>query len=107
MGAALPTGRGRSVSGNKVITSISASPEVVRAILNECMMITGDTNYGAQARKVLSLFKSYETYAYSAGNIKTLDVSFKTIDTIQYSDVVRYANWMKNVVKKETTTTSP
>ena len=107
VGAALPTGRGRSVSGNKVITSISASPEVVRAILNECMMITGDTNYGAQARKVLSLFKSYETYAYSAGNIKTLDVSFKTIDTIQYSDVVRYANWMKNVVKKETTTTSP
>ena len=104
VGAALPTGRGRSVSGNKVITSISASPEVVRAILNECMMITGDATYGAQARKVLSLFKSYETYAYAAGTIKTLDVSFKTIDTIQYSDVVRYANWMKNVVKKETTT---
>ena len=107
VGSALPTGRGRSASGNKVITSISASPEVVRAILNECMMITGDTNYGAQARKVLSLFKSYENEANGTGKTKTLDLSFKTIDTIQYSDVVRYANWMKNVVKKETTTTSP
>ncbi len=97
VGTALPTGRGRSATGNRVLASISASPEVVRAILNECMMLTGDPDRGAQAKKVLSLFKSYESFAYVEGEAKTLDVSFKTIDTIQYSDVVRYNNWMKNV----------
>ena len=99
VGTALPTKRGRTATGNNTITSISASPEVVRAILNECMMMTGDTSdNGTYAKKVLAVFKSYENYAYATGEVKTIDVSLKTIDTIQYSDVVRYSNWMKNVV---------
>jgi hypothetical protein len=96
-GNSIPGKRGRSEAGNKVLASISASPEVVRSILSECMMMTGDDTYGAQARLLLSLFKSYESFAYAEGSVKTLDVNYKTIDTIQCSDVVRYSNWMKNV----------
>ena len=100
----LPIGRSRSgASGTKIITSISASPEVVRAILNECMGMTGDSTSGAYAKKVLNMFKSHENFAHMEGVIKTVDVSFKTIDTIQYSDVVRYNNWMKNVSVAATT----
>jgi hypothetical protein len=62
-------------------------------------MMTGDTSdNGTYAKKVLAVFKSYENYAYATSEVKTIDVSLKTIDTIQYSDVVRYSNWMKNVV---------
>ena len=96
-GNSIPGNRGRSAAGNRVLASISASPEVVRSILSECMMMTGDDEYGAQARLLLSLFKSYESFAYAEGSVKTLDVNYKTIDTIQCSDVVRYSNWMKNV----------
>ncbi|MBR0146332.1 MAG: hypothetical protein IJM25_06715 [Eubacterium sp.] len=107
----LPSNRSVATTGNSTITSISASPEVVRAILNECMMMIGDsTDNGTNARKVLSVFKSYENYAYATGDVKTIDVSYKTIDTIQYSDVVRYSNWMKNVAdvpKAEPATTGP
>ena len=100
----LPIGRSRSgASGTKILTSISASPEVVRAILNECMGMTGDPTSGAYAKKVLNMFKSHENFAHMEGVIKTVDVSFKTIDTIQYSDVVRYNNWMKNVSVAATT----
>ena len=99
-----PTGRGRTAAGDSTITSISASPEVVRAILNECMTMTGDTSdNGTYAKKVLAVFKSYEKYAYATSEVKTIDVSLKTIDTIQYSDVVRYSNWMKNVVAEPKT----
>ena len=113
VGSALPTSREReNATGDRVITSISASPEVVRTILNECMMLTGDTTgKGTQAKKLLSVFKSYEKYAYATAEVKTIDVSLKTIDTIQYSDVVRYSNWMKNVIAEakepEPATTSP
>ena len=111
VGAALPSRRGRNATGDRIITSISASPEVVRAVLNECMMMTGDTSdNGTYAKKVLSVFKSYENYAYATSEVKTIDVNLKTIDTIQYSDVVRYSNWMKNVVaepKSESAVTEP
>ena len=103
----LPIGRSRSgASGTKILTSISASPEVVRAILNECMGMTGDSISGAYAKKVLNMFKSHENFAHMEGVIKTVDVSFKTIDTIQYSDVVRYNNWMKNVSVSAATATA-
>jgi hypothetical protein len=112
VGSQLPTDRYvKGLTGNNTITSISASPEVVRAILNECMMMIGDSSdNGSNARKVLSVFKSYENYAYATGDVKTIDVNYKTIDTIQYSDVVRYSNWMKNVAdvpKTEPATTGP
>ena len=112
VGSQLPTDRYvKGLTGNNTITSISASPEVVRAILNECMMMIGESSdNGSNARKVLSVFKSYENYAYATGDVKTIDVNYKTIDTIQYSDVVRYSNWMKNVAdvpKTEPATTGP
>ena len=97
VGAALPTNRGRSATGNQVLSSISASPEVVRSILNECISLLSDSDYGAAARSVLRVFKSYEPYANMTTDISTVSINVKTIDTIQYSDVVRYANWMKNV----------
>ncbi len=87
----------RDEDNAQIITSISASPEVVRSILTECMGLTSDTNYGTMAKKVLNVFKAYENFAHIENEIKTIDVSYKTIDTIQYSDVVRYNNWMKNV----------
>ena len=85
-------------TGDRIITGISASPEVVRAILNECMMMTGESGTdGTLAKLILNLFKSHEKFAYLPSAYKTIDVSYKTIDTIRYSDVVRYNNWMKNV----------
>ena len=96
-GASFSDKRGRLAEGNRILTSISASPEVVRSILSECMMSTGDEDYGEAAKLLLGLFKSYETFGYAEGVNKVVDVSFKTIDTIQCSDVVRFSNWMKNV----------
>jgi len=91
------------IAGDKIfinnggLTSIGASPEVVRATLNECMTLINNATMGAAAKKCLLCFKSYEKQAYNPSADNTFDTKFKTIDTIQYSDVVQYANWMKNV----------
>ena len=118
---------GLIISGDKIyiqndITSISASPEVCKAIMTELQ-----TEKDVDAEKVLRLFNGYS----SAYDDKTLDelkalcaerhitydadsatkdslisllISYdnngdntvKKINTIDYSDVVKYSNWMKN-----------
>ena len=94
---------GLIIAGDKIfidngkLNSIGASPEVVRAALNECMTLVNNATMGSAAKKCLLCFKSYEKQAYNPSADNTLDTKFKTIDTIQYSDVVQYANWMKNV----------
>ena len=91
----LPNPR-EDATGDRAIVSISASPEVVRSILYECMSMT-EEKYVDLAKFVLSLFKSHESFAYDKTVYKSMEVTYKTIDTIRYSDVVRYNNWMKNV----------
>jgi hypothetical protein len=59
-------------------------------VLSDCQFLGGD-----EAQTVLSLFKSHEDA--EVGTSTTVDTSVKTIDTINYSDVVRFDNWMKNV----------
>lgn len=92
-----------SASEAKTLTAVTASAEIVRSILNECMTrvndssMSGGVSNGEYAKNILKLFKTYETYAVPTSS-KTIDLSVKTIDTIQTSDVVRYDNWMKNVV---------
>lgn len=106
---------GMIVSGDKVfvcnidatetaqmkLTSISANPEVVKSILSECLTMDSSDTRKANANKVLSIMKNYEQAAYEEHTGSTSDGS-KTynIDTLKYTDVVRYDNWMRNVEDK-------
>ncbi|MCM1273354.1 MAG: hypothetical protein NC225_12195 [Clostridium sp.] len=86
---------GLIVSGGKVyinnqLQSFTASPEICRAIIRECQLSSED-----KCKYVLSLFKAYEGSSVVA--LDPADTSAKTIDTIDYSDVVSFDNWMKNV----------
>ena len=85
---------GLIVSGGKIYISnklqtINASAEICRAILRECQL-SGDDD----CKEFLKLFKGYEGSEIIE---KADDGEAKTIDTIDYSDVVRFNNWMKNV----------
>ena len=85
---------GLVVSGGKIYISnqmqtINASAEICRAVLRECQL-SGDND----CQEFLKLFKGYE----GSEIIEEVDdTEAKTIDTIDYSDVVRFNNWMKNV----------
>ena len=85
---------GLIVSGGKIYISndmqtINASAEICRAILRECQL-SGDLD----CKNFLDLFKGFEGSEIIEDNNST---EAKTIDTIDYSDVVRFNNWMKNV----------
>ena len=85
---------GLIVSGGKIYISnqmqtINASAEICRAVLRECQLSGED-----DCQKFLELFKGYEGSEIVE---KIDDTESKTIDTIDYSDVVRFNNWMKNV----------
>ncbi|MBR3833634.1 MAG: hypothetical protein IKJ73_04910 [Lachnospiraceae bacterium] len=99
---------GLIVSGGKVyvagnVTNMYASPAICQAILRECYL----TDQKA-AKYLLNLFKGYELDedGTSAGVASPTDplasstdssTEAKTIDSIDYSDVCRFSNWMKNV----------
>jgi len=97
---------GLIVSGGKVyisnknnIKSINASPEICRAIFNELQLITddestSDVNEKETAEFVLKLFKSNQD-AVMADESSTEDEV--KIETLDYSSVVRYDNWTKDV----------
>ena len=85
---------GLIVSGGKIYISndmqtINASAEICRAILRECQL-SGDLD----CKNFLNIFKGFEGSEIIE---ETDSTETKTIDTIDYSDVVRFNNWMKNV----------
>ena len=85
---------GLIVAGGKVyitgkVQTITASAEICRAILRECQL-SGDDD----CKTFLKLFKGYEDSSIISDDNNQ---SAKTIDTIDYSDVVKFNNWMKNV----------
>ncbi|SEQ18175.1 hypothetical protein SAMN02910369_01342 [Lachnospiraceae bacterium NE2001] len=99
---------GKIFVNNNMTTNISSS-ELCRNIINSCIVKAKDykssdpvaQKQAAYACRVLSLFKSYEKYAdlYTGDSYEyqAADNSTKDINTIDYSDVVRYNNWMRNV----------
>lgn len=92
---------GLIISGGKVyitenLAAMNANAAICQTILNECQLL-GTTN----AQLVLNLFKGYEvdgssTPVASPGDANASNQA-KTIDSIDYSDVCRFNNWMKNV----------
>jgi len=93
---------GLIVSGGKVfitenLSKMYSSPAICQAVLRECQLLGTDN-----AKTVLNLFKGYEvgeTEEDGAGSVAspTDSSEAKTIDNIDYSDVCRFSNWMKNV----------
>ncbi len=93
---------GLIVSGGKVyitenLSKMYSSPAICQAVLRECQLLGTDN-----AKKVLNIFKGYEVddNATSGGTgvaTSTDSSEAKTIDSIDYSDVCRFSNWMKNV----------
>ncbi|MDE5873622.1 MAG: hypothetical protein K2H07_06880, partial [Lachnospiraceae bacterium] len=86
---------GLIVSGGKVyinnnLSTFTASPEICRAIIRECQLSSDD-----KCKYLLSLFKGYEDS--SVEDLTQPGTDKRTIDTIEYSDVVSFDNWMKNV----------
>lgn len=75
------------VTGN--VKTIAASPELCRTVLRECLM-----NSDENSKFLLKLFRGYEP---SEGTADATDTDAKSIDTIDYTDVVSFDNWMKNV----------
>lgn len=105
------------ISGGKVyvnnsITSISSS-ELCKTIMNQCAVkaqnVTSSNDdekkEALKAVKVLELFKDYEDVGkkyrdiYNDPSLASIDDSeqYKSITSIDYSDVIRYNNWMRNV----------
>ena len=90
---------GLIVAGGKVfinqtnsIVNIVSSSEICRTVIKECQLL-GDAD--EDAKKFLSLFKGYENSSIEGAGVATsTDV---TIDRIDYSNVVSFSNWMKNV----------
>lgn len=84
------------ISGGKIyvagnVKTIVSSAEICRTVLRECML-TNDEN----SRLLLSLFRGYEPddEEETASSDAT---AAKSIEMIDYTDVVSFANWMKNV----------
>ncbi len=85
---------GLIVAGGKVyvtndLQTITASSEICRSVLRECQLSADE-----DCQRLLELFKGYEGSAVEELSDSTTK---KTIDTIDYTDVVRFNNWMKNV----------
>ena len=85
---------GAIIAGGKVyvngnVKTIAASAEICRSILRECLL-TNDDN----SKYLLSLFRGY---APEDGNDDSKKDDARSIDTIDYTDVVSFSNWMKNV----------
>lgn len=96
---------GGKVYVNNDVTNISAS-KLCKNIINACITKAGNANNSAEpdkmaeARKairVLSLFKSYQKLANEALSGDYNKGDSKSITNIDYSDVLRYNNWMRNV----------
>ncbi len=97
---------GKIFINNNLTTNINSS-ELCRNIINACIVkskeFKGSDNdkkkQAAYACRVLSLFKAYEGYANDVvnGEYHAADDSARDINTIDYSDVVRYNNWKRNV----------
>ena len=76
------------VNGN--VKTIASSAEICRAVLRECILTGNEkTNY------VLSLFRGYNPT--SQDDTDSDDDEVKSINAIDYTDVVSFSNWMKNV----------
>lgn len=86
---------GLIIAGGKVyvngsVKTIASSPEICRTILRECLL-TNDDN----SKFLLNLFRGYEPSEDEATSSDATEA--KTIDMIDYTDVVSFDNWMKNV----------
>ena len=86
---------GAIIAGGKIyvngkVSTIASSSEICRAVLRECLMNNDDAS-----KLLLSLFRGYSPSddSGSAGD----DTDTKSIDSIDYTDVVSFSNWMKNV----------
>lgn len=131
--ALVTTFNGLVIAGGKIyinnnVTSINAT-DICKNIINACFTKASNTgtkegtdeeisrarDHGARAIRFLTVFKAYESDAYSAldeanESIKEIDSddddeedkkenedSPLSISNIDYSDVIRYNNWMRNV----------
>ena len=86
---------GAIIAGGKIyvngkVSTIAASSEICRAVLRECLMNNDDAS-----KLLLSLFRGYSPSEDSGSGEDNTDV--KAIDSIDYTDVVSFSNWMKNV----------
>lgn len=93
--ASVTSFEGLIVAGGKVyinnnLSTFTASPEICRSIIRECQLSSDD-----KCKYLLSLFKGYEDS--SIEDLTQPGTDKRTIDTIEYSDVVSFDNWMKNV----------
>lgn len=90
---------GMIVAGDKIIfpedsttLNVNANPEMCKEIIKELQFSSDDS-----AEAFLDLFKGYE-------KIEVIDPSEVTesnkIEYLDYSSVVKYSNWMKNVTEK-------
>lgn len=76
------------VAGN--VKTIASSAEICRSILRECLL-SSDEN----SKFILNLFRGYEPSEEDATSSDATEA--KSIDMIDYTDVVSFDNWMKNV----------
>lgn len=98
-GNAVTDFEGMIIAGGKVyvngnVKTIVANAELCRTILRECLLNNDDNS-----KLVSDLFRGYEPSSSGSGSDDTTgaDGEPKSIDMIDYTDVVSFSNWMKNV----------
>ena len=82
------------IGTNSALKTVSASPEVCRAVFNALQLVTADSEKST-ATRALSTFKSYEDIAPNVGS--TVDTTVRNIETLDYQSILKYDNWVKNV----------
>ena len=103
---------GGKVYVNSTITNINSS-DLCKTIMNQCVVKAKDCtsddatkkNQALYAIKVLELFKDYQKIGeiyrkiYNDPSLapELTEDDYRSITTIDYSDVLRYNNWMRNV----------
>ena len=91
------------ITGGKVyvngdVTNISSSV-FCRKIMSMCAELSknGIGTDKTNAEFVLKLFKGYEDYVDDGSGGEVGGTLYKTVSNLDYSDIVRYENWMRNV----------
>jgi hypothetical protein len=91
------------ITGGKVyvngdVTNISSSV-FCKKIMSMCAELSknGVGTDKTNAEFVLKLFKGYEDYVDDGSGGEVGGTLYKTVSNLDYSDIVRYENWMRNV----------
>lgn len=94
--------QGLIVCGGKIQVNHSmnfiANREVVKSIISDCK--DGAIHHNSSYEQIYNLFKVNPAIKDEDKKVASDSVSMKTVDSVQFEDILGYKNWTKNVVEE-------